>query len=70
MDSFSSFQSAADLKKSQVHYNHYNVFHILERKRVLHFKAIEMAAAKDGSDGRVSNVLKENQSKLNTSTLA
>ena len=37
---------------------------------MLHFKAIEMAAAKDGSDGRVSNVLKENQSKLNTSTLA
>lgn len=70
MNFFSSFESAADLKKSQVQYNHYNVFHILERKRVLHNKTMEMAAAKDGSDGQASDVLKENQSNLDMSTLA
>jgi hypothetical protein len=44
---FPTFKSIAELKQSQVHYNHYNVFHILERKLLLHNKAIEIAASKD-----------------------
>ena len=45
-----SFESITELKKFQVHYNHYNVFHILERKRLLLAKAREVAAANNGDE--------------------
>lgn len=45
MEAFPTFESIADLKKSQVHYNHYNIFHILERKLLLRLKSQEIAAA-------------------------
>ena len=66
-----TFSSISELKESQVHYNHYNVFHILERKRLLHIKSIEVGAAngdQDKKSAEASNAPKGDE--LDTSTMA
>lgn len=60
-----TFQSTSHLKKSQVHYNHYNIFHILERKRLL------WAKRKDVADlAAISQLEAEKTSEPDKSTLA
>lgn len=66
----SSLSSIAELKECQVNYNHYNVFHILERKRLLHIKSIEVGASNGDDEKKAADTSNAQKDELDKTTMA